>query len=1043
MIAKSIMTPEKWALLKELFDRAVEVDRSEWARFAEKACPGDEDLQRELLRLLENDAEADSFWSYKPVPKLGATWSPGTLVMGRFRIVRFVGRGGMGEVYEAGDQVLNQKVALKTIRPEVAGDARMLARFKQEINLARKVTDPHISRIHEIFTGPTPFLTMEFLEGVTLSQKIVRDGPLPESEARCIALQLCQALEAAHKAGVVHRDFKSGNVMVSTAQDGSPWAVVTDFGLATSIVLPEAETVTGGLTRPGAIMGTPLYMAPEQLEGGVATPATDLYALGIVLYEMLTGRTPFASGTPIVAAMARLKHRPDPPSSLVPGVSRLWDQVISRCLQYDATQRPHSADEVAAMLSGHSVGLRSFAAPTLSRARALVAVCVLLLSILGFVAWRRWPPSYHPPSSGAQQWYDAGTAALREGTFLKAALALQHATQLDPNFVLAHARLADAWTELDYTDKAKDEMLLAASPELSRGLPSIDVRYVEAVRATITNDYVGAIKLYQSILNDLPQAERAFGLVDLGRAYEKAMQDQPAVTAYEQAKARAPEYPACFLRLGILYGRHKRQADAAAAFHRADDLYRASSNLEGHAEVEFQEGLIASDQGHLVRARNLTSSALEAARAIPNKQLEVRALLLLSTIDYRSAAFDRSTQEAEDAIQLCKDNDIGFFWSTQGLVQLGNKHLMTGDYGKAEDYFQQALRLGRNNGSKRLEAMASVSLASVRDAQQRPKEVIPLATFALQYYKQHGFVTNADNAATLLGRAHVATGDLSGAQRAFAEEAELGQRTGDAGIRARSEEGLGNVSEDLEQYPQALEHYQRAMNSGRDLGPDFSTSQAIHCARVLADMGQFAAAEPLLIEAERYRGKSEIAADIALVRAVVLIFSGNNAQALVICRRYTDANQPTDADARSELLVDLGLAQVRSGKVREGDATLRKAVPLAQEADPARWAHFQLALAESALANGNFSDAEAAAKAALERSTGLQQMESEWRSMAWLARIAARQGKLEQSREWSKKALDILRSFLHNWETENSGSYERRQDVAGLRSEPLKLAGKR
>ncbi len=279
------------------------------------------------------------------------------MLLDRFRIVRFIGRGGMGEVYEAEDLHLG-RIALKTIRTDLAGKAQVLARFRQEVQMARKVTSTSVCRIHELFTlppgdrrGAAAFLTMEFLEGVTLAERLERDGPLPLEEAEATALQLCAAVRAIHDAGVIHRDLKSRNVML-VPRNGTTQAVVMDLGLAReSAVAPDGEA---GLTVPGAVLGTPQYMAPEQFEGTQVTPATDIYALGVLLYEVATGKTPFRGATPMGMAVRRAK-RPTPASSVREKLPRHWDAVINRCLEFDPALRYQAANDVAEALRGRRV----------------------------------------------------------------------------------------------------------------------------------------------------------------------------------------------------------------------------------------------------------------------------------------------------------------------------------------------------------------------------------------------------------------------------------------------------------------------------------------------------------------------------------------------------------------------------------------------------------------------------------------------------------------------------------------------------------------
>jgi serine/threonine-protein kinase len=256
-----------------------------------------------------------------------------------------------------------------------------MARFRQEIRLARKVTDSHVCRIHELLeSGGKVFLTMEYLEAETLSARIERDGPLPESEAKEIARQVLAAMTAAHEAGVIHRDLKSGNIMLAKRADSGLRVVVTDFGLACEVQREEHR-----LTVTGAVMGTPDYMAPEQFAGGEITPAADIYALGILLYELLTGVLPFQAATPLGAAVVRAK-RPPAVSTLREGIPRHWDAVISRCLEYEPDKRWSSAREVEEALFGPDAARRSAGARKWS-ARGTLAVAILAMLLTSAIVW--------------------------------------------------------------------------------------------------------------------------------------------------------------------------------------------------------------------------------------------------------------------------------------------------------------------------------------------------------------------------------------------------------------------------------------------------------------------------------------------------------------------------------------------------------------------------------------------------------------------------------------------------------------------------------
>ncbi|MEA2559656.1 MAG: eukaryotic-like serine/threonine-protein kinase [Acidobacteriota bacterium] len=282
-----------------------------------------------------------------PRPSGEPAFAPGERIAERYRVVRFLARGGMGEVYEVEDQELRERVALKTVRGDVSRDNLAIERFRREIQLARKVTHPNVCRIFDVaFHGGVIFLTMELLEGETLAQRLRRAGPMSTEEALPVARQIAEALHAAHQVGIVHRDLKPGNVVLSEAR-GTPRAVVTDFGLARLESGEDAMT----LTAHAGVVGTPAYLAPEQVEGKEITGAVDIYALGIVLYEMLTGTVPFVGDTALSVAVRRLQERPASPRVHVPGLDARWEAAILRCLERDPAARFHSAPEAVQSLT--------------------------------------------------------------------------------------------------------------------------------------------------------------------------------------------------------------------------------------------------------------------------------------------------------------------------------------------------------------------------------------------------------------------------------------------------------------------------------------------------------------------------------------------------------------------------------------------------------------------------------------------------------------------------------------------------------------------
>jgi eukaryotic-like serine/threonine-protein kinase len=274
--------------------------------------------------------------SHAPAPRpLTTALEPGQVLAQRYRIQRLLGKGGMGAVYLADDEVLSELVALKVISSAFAADERaMIARFRREAAAARKVSSPSVIRIHDLGEARPGllYLSMEYFAGRTLSEVIAQRGIVPLDDARDILKQIASGLEAAHGAGVIHRDLKPSNVLV-----GERGAVkIIDFGLATT-------AMGEGLTATGTMLGTPHYMAPEQVRGKAVDARTDIYALGAVAYHLVCGRPPFSGDNPIAIGFAHLSEAPAPPRQLRKDCPPALEAAILAALAKSPDDRPASA----------------------------------------------------------------------------------------------------------------------------------------------------------------------------------------------------------------------------------------------------------------------------------------------------------------------------------------------------------------------------------------------------------------------------------------------------------------------------------------------------------------------------------------------------------------------------------------------------------------------------------------------------------------------------------------------------------------------------
>jgi serine/threonine protein kinase len=254
----------------------------------------------------------------------------------RYQIIEELGRGGMGTVYKVMDKEVNEKIALKVLKPEISFDLKTIERFRNELKIARKISQPNVCRMYDLMKeSGTYFITMEYVSGEDLKSTILRLGRISMGKALIIAKQICSGLAAAHQLGIVHRDLKPHNIMIDRAGN----VRIMDFGIARS-------AKSKGLTEAGAIIGTPEYMSPEQALGDEVDIRSDIYSLGVVLFELVTGRVPFEGSTAVGVAMMQKTELPPEPVSINDQIPIEFNHLILKCLEKDPKRRFQSADEV-------------------------------------------------------------------------------------------------------------------------------------------------------------------------------------------------------------------------------------------------------------------------------------------------------------------------------------------------------------------------------------------------------------------------------------------------------------------------------------------------------------------------------------------------------------------------------------------------------------------------------------------------------------------------------------------------------------------------
>jgi tetratricopeptide (TPR) repeat protein len=1029
------LTPESWRSLSGIFNAARERDPADRDEFLRRECAGDEAMRSELIRWLEEDAKGTGIldrpaWAdaTESMPAAIAL-SSGEVVSGRYRIVRFIARGGMGEVYEAEDLELRGRVALKTLLPEIASDPRMIARFKQEIQLSRKIAHPNVCKVFDLARHPADgsptqriLLSMEYLQGETLGQKLERSGSLSVDEALPIVRQMAAALDAAHAAGVIHRDFKPSNVMLVSSGEGVR-AVVTDFGLARKASSDGETTVT----LPGRLTGTLNYMAPELLSGQPATVASDVYALGMAIYRMLTGTRPFAADDPMAAAVRRGQEPVPGPRSVVPGLDERWNAAVVRCLEADPTLRFAAAGDVVKAIEGEAVAGAPRPATWTRRKLGLAALAIALAGVAGYALW----PRYYQPPAEAARFYRTGTEDLEAGANFAATKELGEAVRLAPDFSMAHARLAQAWTELDSQGKASREMQLARRYAAGARLHGLDRLYLDAVDLTITRQFPEAARKYEAMLKYGGAAEPEVRL-DLGRVYGLAGKPDDAIRTYLIAAKGLPGNAAAWLRLAVLYSQKGDAKNADRAFARAAQFYGLTSNQEGLTEVAYQRGVDANKGGKMQAAEGFLREALRIAQVTHNAQQEISAKLQLGITAFLSGDADSAKRYAQDAIDDATVNRIESL-ATRGLLVLGEAFSRKQDFDQAEKYYAMGLGLARQDDSRRLVAGAQLRLASLHNQEGKTDKQESEAQEALAFYRQNNFARETEACQLLLGRAKLSRGQYDAALGFFrpalaaAEELRVPLQT------LLAEEGMGSAMLGLEQFPEALEHYEKELELGTALGDvEHIGYGALECGMTLWPLGRYAEAPARFDQAEAAAAKFEdLRLQISHQRAEFALSEGKYAEAVATCNRLLSRVKSSESDTMADLNRILGLALIRMGRKQEGRQHCERSFEIAAGASNAAvLLESTLGVAEARLETGDWKGVLAAIQAAGDRLSKLP--DSNWRAKAMQARASEALGDRDAARREALAAQAQLDALERQWGEPVFQMYHARPDLQRL-----------
>ncbi|BCS32611.1 hypothetical protein TBR22_A18250 [Luteitalea sp. TBR-22] len=976
-----------------------------------------------------------------------------------YRIVRKLGSGGMGEVFLAEDTTLGRKVAIKMLPDTNVGSEVARRRLINEARAAAALDHPNICAIHEIGEEDgCVFVVMQYVEGETLAERIARQ-PLSPADVLDIGIQATQALEAAHAAGVIHRDIKPQNIIVTPRGQ----LKILDFGLAKLAPADLADTQTSErLTLAGTVLGTPAFMSPEQLRGLDIDARADIYALGATLYECATGRAAFGGGTLVDVAMRVMSVTPPPPSEVNTAMPPALDAIIAKAMARDASARYQSARLLHDDLRGLEHSLAGATLPPTVTGPAPVPVggrsvrfwtlvATSTVALLG-AAWfgsGLLRSTRHQPPPEAVVWYDRGTTAMREGAYFQASKALERALALDGAFAMARVRRAEAYTEMGLTDRARDDLLQAMALVPDRSALSVtESTYVDAVAATLSRDLRTAVDKYALIADTAADADKSAAYVDLGRAHERNEDLDRAIDAYATASRLDPQAGTAFLRSGILYGRRQQVKEAETAFSKAEDIYRAMSSQEGLAEVYYQKGTLLARLRRVPEARAALEQSLAISRASSSEYQAIRTSLQLSNVYYAAGDSTRAKTIAADAVQAAQRLNSRSL-ATNGLIDLGYTLLARGEFVETRGYLQQALDLAREDKAPRLEARARLALGSLSTQDGALDEAIAHLTAALKFFQPAGYRTETSNALILLGRAYVDKGDYAVAMKAFSEQLALARQSGDPARLAAAHSSIGVLlGDNQEQYAEALPHFAESYRINRSTGARIAMGwDQINRASSLSALGRYDEARASLDEAHDIAAEPEAGfksqlAWVEVIRAQMALSLGDRGVARTRAAAALALSEPDYKEAALQARQTLATVEVMSGAREKAIALVGEAVATARTLKVPRLVSTALlASAEVRMAAGDAAGALADAQAAQPVFAAGGQQESAWR--AWLVMARARQsaGNSSQAQDDAAHAEASRAALQARWGDDAYRGYERRPDIQARLTALAQLRG--
>ncbi|MDR3749501.1 MAG: tetratricopeptide repeat protein [Acidobacteriota bacterium] len=854
----------------------------------------------DAVTIVESSGSGGSSTPHPIFSSIGATIFPeGDVLGGRYEIQKLLGMGGMGAVYKARDMEVERVVGLKVIRPDLAGDPAILARFKQELVLARQVTHKNIIRIYDLNEADgVKFITMEFIEGEDLRTILTRQGKLSAEESVSIIIQVCAGLQAAHSEGVIHRDLKPSNIM----RDGAGRVVIMDFGLA--------RTVQGdGMTRTGMMIGTMEYMSPEQAMGKELDARSDEFAVGLILYELLSGFIPFQADSAIASLVKRTQEQATPLTDVDSSVPVPLSNIVSKCLERDPNGRFNSVQELIDQLEiwqGKKAG-QTVSAPVLPSAAApakrlpwkwiVVAAAVVVLAIGAVVGIRSGSGAGGAPAAVKGPVTSLAIIPFQNGSgdpsldWLSSSLSENLSSDMGQSahlHLVSPARLQQVLHDLHISPQSQlDLSQLKRIAEFTNANTVVFGQYAkfgDQIRVNATVNDLKNDRQYQVATDVASEKDLLAGLTKLAEEVRQKLASSPELLKELQSQTPfvlTKSVPA--LRAydqGLQLSRSGKEQEAAKKFEEATEadpnfamaysqLAKSYQTLgfDDKAEQTSRRAVTLSD-GLPARERYLIEATHARIMNQPEKAIEAYQNITQANPSDTDAQFAlaglyedaRNFDEARKCLAKVRAADGK---NVYALLASGRVELRAGNAQAGLEFLNPAYSLAMQLDNEEVKASIEQAMGVAYEQLGKLDEALRNMQDALAIRKKLGLQRDMASSLYAIAGVQDTLGNSAAAFASYKEALAVLQQIGDKHGIATTLMNLGATYNDHAQYDEALKNLNDALTRFRELGDEPAQATVLNnIGTARFSMGEFQDALTYFQQAYQLREKLKLSADM-------------------------------------------------------------------------------------------------------------------------------------------------------------------------------------